>query len=266
MEDFRGKFAFLIVDLLQPTKLFIVKGRTADLNYGVWKNKNGEPLCYAINTKKMNLYNVAVPMFWRTITGEDIFLKATEVKEFDDESIYIWDIESKTLEKTAVEIKERPFISKTTVHRSRGFVQNDDYWGNRHYQPPVNNTTVSDSSVEKLVWNICVTARKYAMSFSEINYLHTLMFGYSILFSEKGDLQNLYELLEKFEKSWKTQGVEKKEDAYRRLRAEYATKFPGYPMIELYEKDNKLKFPWWFNAKSGFKHVRSRIQSGNLNG
>lgn len=270
MEDFRGKFAFLIADLTQPTKLFIVKGRSADLYYGVWKDKAGNNKCYAVNTSKMNMYNVAAPMFWRSILGEEISLDKEDIEEFDDESIYIWDVAKKTLDKTDVKIPERTTITKTTTVHHGGYSRAEDseYWNN-YGRPPVNRNYADrqgENSVEKLVGRVCYASHKFNLSFSEMNYLFTMLYGYSILFSEKESLKSFEEFLEKLEKSWETQGEGKKENSWINVRNIFAVSCEDIPMIEIYEKFPKLKFPWWFNAKSGFKNVRSRIQSGNFNG
>lgn len=268
MEDFTGKFAFLIVDLSQPTKLFIVKGRTADLHYGIWKDKAGNNRCYTINTSKMNMYNIAAPMFWRSIIGEDITLEKDAIVEFEDESIYIWDTKTKLLEKTDVEIKERYPVVKTTTHHANSREGDNGYWNN-YGRPEVNRNysgSHGENSIEKLTGRICNKAYKFSLCFSEVNYLFVMMFGYSILFSEKDDLLIFEELIDKLENVWKTQGKGKKETKWKNVRSLFAIQQEHTPMIEMYEKFPKLKFPWWFNSKAGFKNVRSRIQSGNLNG
>lgn len=264
MEDFRGKFAFLIADLRQPKIIYVVRGRLADLEYTNFKNEAGENVCFAINTSEKNLGNMVLPMFWRASTGEK--LHVDKPKELDTESIYIYDIPSGSLTKTDQEIKERSIHSKSTstvINRGtthqHGRSRN---WRNNSYQP-----VVSAATDDKSIFEMSKLAREMVLSFSELNYLYFLMFGSSILFMDSATLKVFHPFLEKLMKTYEGNGKGKKEKLWRETYIQYATKVETPVYLEIYDLAPKMRFPWFLNANSGLKkYVRPCIQKWNPDG
>lgn len=256
MEDFRGKFAFLIADLRQPKLIYVVRGRTAELGYTNYINDAGENVCFAINTVEKNLGNLVLPMMWRATTGEKI--TAEEPKELDKESIYIYDIPKGSLIKTDQEIKERSiYTSKTVTTR----YQNDANWRHRNSYRPVNHMIAATD--DNVIFEVSKIARAMLLSFSELNYLYFLMFGCSLLFMDTDTLKVFHEFLKKLEKT-SEQGKGKKEKIWRENYIKYCGKTDTPVYLEIYEMAPKMRFPWFLNSNSGLKkYVRPCIEKWN---
>jgi len=263
LEEFKGKYAFLIADLRQPKIIYVVRGRLADLGFTNYYDAGGNNICFAINTMKKNLPTQGLPMFWRSVTGEEIHVD--EPKDLDTESIYIYDIPNATLVKTDQEITERSLYTKTPTKDST-------QWDNRHgrnwNRGHLSGTThISAATSDKAVFEVSQLALEMKLSFSELNYIYFLMFGHSILFVDADNLKLLQEFLEKLKKTSDGQGKGKKENLWRAIYCAYSLKTDAPVYLEIYEIADKARFPWFFNANSGLKkHVRSCIQKWNSDG
>lgn len=266
MEDFRGKFAFLIADLRQPKIVYVVRGRLADLGYTSYYNADGKNICFAVNTKKASLNTLVLPMFWRSLTGEELFVD--EPKDLDTESIYIYNIPTGELVKTDQKIEERSIYSKTTtthVNRTQNWNRHQERnnWNNRHNR----STHISAADGDKAVFEVANLSRRMCLSFSELNYIYYLMFGHSLLFIDASNLKIFQEFLEKLKKTYDGQGGGKKENLWRSIYCTYSEKSNSPKYLEIYDIADKSRFPWFFNANSGLKkYVRSCIQKWNPNG
>lgn len=259
MEDFRGKFAFLIADTKQPDIVFIVKGKSASLGIANFVDEDGNNICFAVNTMKKNLETIMLPMIWRAIMSRDVFL-AEEPKELEDESIYIYDIPTGSLILTEQEIKERDFLRKTSPVSNRGAYSGMGFSENHvsSYQ--------SASSEGRLVYELCISANDMHLSFSELNHIFLLMHGCSILYANEQEIRSTAEFLVKLRKTWETNSTKKKTKLWIESVESFSKKAPDFPLISLYEMVPKFRFPWFLNSTGGLKNVRSRIKEWNNNG
>jgi len=256
MEDFNGKFAFLIADLRQPDLIYVVRGRTADLGYANYLDGDGNNLCFVINTEKKNISSIIVPMMWRAILGQEIV--CTEEKDIDAESIYIYEIPTGTLIKTEEKILETyPKTKPAYVHQH-----------SRVPDTPVPNRNIytSVAQYDRLAFEICKDAHDMFLTFSELNYLFLMMFGYSILLAESDEIEKLALFLKKLKKTYEGQGEGKKANIWRSVRLAFKEKMEDSSCIELYGLIDSLRFPWFFNANSGLKSVHTSLQKWNPDG
>jgi predicted glutamine amidotransferase len=268
MKEFRGKFAFLIADLRQPKIVYISRGRMADLGYTNYYDAEGNNLCFAVNTMKKNLGTVGLPMFWRAITGQKIYMD--DPKELDSESIYIYDIPQGTLVKTKQKIEERSIFTKTSTtgnrNRTSGYRPHNRH-GTEWDSPNHGVVNISAAESDKTVFSVAEYAVKMKLSFSELNHIYFLMYGHSVLFADIEEMKALDEFLEKLYKTYKGQGKGKKENVWRQIRALYSKRTDTPIFLEIYRIADKARFPWFFNANSGLKkHVRPSVQKWDSDG
>jgi hypothetical protein len=243
MESFTGKFAFIIHDIMQPNLIYIVKGK-ADLHYCRILNEKQEQVLFVINTVKRNIETMVATIFYRIFTGEN--LKIVDLKSFDDESIYIYDVTTSELAKTNVKIPER-FTPVTEVYTQswRG-----GYRGT--CGPHVYTSLVTNKDRQLLV----ESAEALHLSFSEINSLFEYTFGNSILFVDDGEIDCFSEVLDTLQKGYddnKYRYWEKIKDTAKAQR------------VDLIYDEYKLQFPWFLESNNGLRHVFTRVSKRNSN-
>jgi predicted glutamine amidotransferase len=259
MEDFTGKFALLIVDMAQPETLFIAKGRMAYLYKSTIKDSRGRLLANILNTSKQNIQYCPARMYWKAMRGNNLTIE--EPVELDDESIYIYDIPSKEMVKTDVEIKEE---SSVIVHRhhpasdfNRGMMSayEDDYnWGSDY---------VSPRDIDKQIDKISDLAFSMKLKFTDINLLFSLVCGSSIMFADKEDVSLFYDFMKELENEHNNR-VGKKLANWTIIQQSFYDKYPNGSSVEIYEKTD-LAFPWFLQSGSRIKYVSNRIKSGYFN-
>jgi hypothetical protein len=262
MEDFRGKFAFLIADTKQPNVIYIAKGKSAGLGYANFVDNDGNSVCFAINTMKKNLETVSLPIFWRAIVGKEISLD-DEPKDLDDESIYTYDIPSGELIKTEQEIKERPLYVRSSTPVNRGAYSTEGYAGYGHGR---GGSYQSASKDDRLVFEMCRNANDMKLSFSELNHIFFLINGCSILYGSSEDIKVMAEFMEKLKKTWEGSSNKKKTKIWQATKEEFSEKFPDLPSIWLYQAAQNFRLPWFVNSVKGLKNVRSRVKEWNPDG
>lgn len=245
MEDFTGKFAFLIYDKKQKDKIFIVRGSTAPLNFSyIYEDceSDNKRSTFVINTSSSNLETLVLPMFYKFLYGKNIKTDACE--EFDKESIYTYNINTQKLQKSSVEIKEEVKKRQYTVIRS-------NYGKNK-------SSISSFVSSERKVKDVSKLLLKLGMGFSESNYLFHLMFGYSILFITSDDLEKFETFLKNklLDSVYKKQGGERKRKFWINITSKYVEKNNNIVLLDIYKETN-LNFPWFINSKGALKNVLS---------
>lgn len=260
MEDFRGKFAFLIADTKQPNIIYMAKGKSAGLGYANFVDVDGNKVCFAVNTMKSNLETVSLPIFWRAIVGKEISLD-DEPKDLDDESIYIYDIPAGSLVKTEQELKERPSYVRSSTPANRSAYSSEGYVGygrGGSYQ--------TASSEDRLVFEMCRNANDMRLSFGELNHIFFLINGCSILYASSDDIKIMAEFIEKLKKTWEGSSNKKKATLWRKTREEFSEKAPDFSPIWIYQMAQDFRFPWFVNSTKGLKNVRSRVKEWDTDG
>jgi predicted glutamine amidotransferase len=257
MEEFTGKFAFLIVDMKQPTKIFVVKGRTADLYYTTIRDGRNKVLATAINTSENNLKFSYAPMYWRAIKGTKLIIQ--EPEELDDESIYIYDTETSELVKTGFEIKEETTVTTTQRMYPRGG-DGEDHW---HPQMGYHSGYVSPASIDTMIDKISNLAFTMRLGYTEINLIFQLLFNTPLLFAEKEHIEPFLDTLEIIAKEYSNR-VGKKLEKWQTIKNSYDYDFPHGNAIDIYNRTG-IVFPWFLQSGSGIKRVSSRVKGGNFN-
>jgi predicted glutamine amidotransferase len=130
-EYFHGAFAFLIYDLKQSNKVFVVRGNTRSLfKAEIYANsEHTERIGLVINTSQFELLYWArmLKMFAKEMHGLNL---AIGVSKLEEESIYEYKIGSYELGKPVAEIEETSKPYKTVVH-NRNYSQNNA-WNRSH--------------------------------------------------------------------------------------------------------------------------------------
>ncbi len=262
MEPFTGKFAFLIVDMLQPTKIFVVKGKTAELFYTTIRDGRNKVLATAINTGKNNLEFSYVPMYWRAIKGTKLVIE--EPEELDDESIYIYDTKTSVLTKTEQKIEEKFTITSTQrmtpVH---GEYNDDGYWMGQGMHSGYNENYLSTKSVDGMIDKIANLAFTMRLGYTEMNLIFQLLFTTPMLFAEKEHIVAFLETLELIATDYSSR-VGKKLVKWETIKQSYLWDFPEGNTLDIYNRTG-IVFPWFLQSGSGIKRVSARVKSGNFN-
>ena len=260
MEDFTGKFAFLIVDMRQTDKIFVVKGKTADLYYTKVRDGRNKILATIINTDDDNIELSSVPLYWRAIKGSKLVIDKPE--ELDDESIYIFDMKTSTLTKTDVKIEEENTVSSTTrVNPAQGHQHGLNEWGRpfNGYEDGYLNATSIDEMIDKIS-NLAWTMR---LNYTELNLIHQLLFNIPLIFAEKNHIEPFLDTLEILASEFGKR-VGKKLMKWQTIKNSYFHSVPNGSAIDVYSQTN-LEFPWFMNSGSGLKNVANRVKSGSFN-
>lgn len=115
MDNFMGKFAFLIYDM-QTNTHYVARGSTADLHVtsiflpGTGKSKDPKLIGFAVNTAKISLVDAlwSVSQIIQVNTGRDIFFN----DPIEIEKNTLWEVKDGSLHKLG-EIKENPVVYET---------------------------------------------------------------------------------------------------------------------------------------------------------
>ncbi len=260
MKEFTGKFAFLIVDMQQPTKIFVARGKTADLYSTTFKDGRNRVLATVINTSDDNLKLSSVPMYWRAFRGTS--LKIEEPKILDEESIYIFDTKTGVLKKTRESIEENNTISSVTrVHPNIGPYNDDhDYGLHMGYgHGRFHNSVGMDTMIDKIS-NLAFTMR---LGYTEMNLIFQMLFNIPMLFATKDHIEPFLDTLELIAGEYGKR-VGKKLAKWQRISTAYYYTFPEGNSLDLYNRTG-LIFPWFMQSGGEIKHVSSSIRSGNFN-
>jgi predicted glutamine amidotransferase len=254
MEYFEGKFALLIVDLLQPNNLWIAKGRTADLYTMTFKDENDKELLFIINTKEEGLKSTISPYFHRVLLGKNVFV--SDITKFKDETVYRYNTVSRKMFKYKEEIKEEAYVVKTqTYSRGRGY--NSEY-GNFGRNRVSNTSTFS--SIKDIFGNILEESSKSLLTYSEVAVLYELYIGDSIYKPEKDDLIIFSEMLKKLNKEAIKGRAKTWINISKRLIEE------GYDVMDLYQAWPEMAFPWFLNTKGKLKYIYRKLSTIDFDG
>jgi predicted glutamine amidotransferase len=269
MKSFNGKFAFLIFDTRQPTKVFIVKGKSAKLHHTVVKDGAGNVVVHLINTDDDNITKSILPHWYRAITKQTMVIEKPE--SFDDESIWVFDTKSGTLTKCEEKIIETS-VPATTHEYSRGgrvwdSGDDDDMmsgygFGQRFVHS--NPSTLTDTKA-KLVDDICMAAFEMNISIYELNHICELFTGDSFLYLEGKDLEEFHKFFTSRMKAlFANQRGSSKRAIWELIKKKWRETYPDtIELLEIYANAN-IRFPWFTESKSGLKHVPIGIKTGKI--
>ena len=260
MEEFIGKFALFIVDMKQPNKIFIAKGKIATLYETTIVDGRNKILARVLNTSKQNLHFSSLPMYWRAFKSTS--LKINEPKELDDESIYIYDINKAELIKSDVTIEEETTSTTTTIHIDGRFMgQQGAYSGYDHWSEE--NSYGAPKTLDSMIDKISDMAFKMKLRFTDVNLLFSIVCGSSIMFADKMDVQIFHKFMNLLMEEYDNR-VGKKLPNWTLIQQSFYNEFPHGTGLEIYEKTN-LNFPWFLQSGSRIKNVSNRIKAGSFN-
>jgi hypothetical protein len=273
MKSFDGKFAFIIHDTHQPTKVFIVKGKSARLHHSILKDADGNILVHLINTDSSNITGSILPFYYRAITKRKIEIETPE--SFDDESIWIFDTKDSSLVKCEEKIIETsapaPRVYETNGFSRGGRVwdEDDDIMG---YQGFVGHSRVNvpqssgANNDGRLIDDICEVAFDLDLSLSELNHLCELHTGESIIYLDGKDIGIFHDFMTKRVKPlYANQRGDSKKHIWESIKEKWKETYPdANELIELYASA-RIRFPWFTESKAKLKHVSIGIKTGKIN-
>ncbi len=268
MEDFKGKFAFLIYSIREDA-VFIVRGKTAKL-HKVTISIEGKEVGWAVNTEKMSLFDTMriFQQNWYLLTKQKVTFKKIDdeyhtVEELEEESIYwikdnilevIGEIEENTTHKRVVtnppsrmfpmgikandgqenkDIKTPAFTSP----KVKGLRERKKHGIN--YKNVIYNTLTYDNIVDSLIgWS-----NAHNITTLELDYLFSLVYGHGFSGASMEELQIfilkvLKELAPHDSRKKRKKGWNKVLNAFQDINGMY-----------IYCIDNRLEFPWMLNDK-----------------
>lgn len=272
MKSFDGKFAFIIYDTHQPTKVFIVKGKSARLHHAVVKDGDGNILVHLINTDNSNITSSILPYYYRALTKKKMEIEKPE--PFEDESIWVFDTKNASLVKFEEKIIETS--PPTRVYEVNGFTRGGRVWDedddnvmgycgfaghNRYVQAPQSSTTGDG----RLIDDICAAGFDLDLSLGELNYICELFTGESILYLDGKDIGRLHDFLTKKVKPLYTnQRGDSKKYIWELIKKKWREAYPdANELLELYAA-TKIRFPWFTESKAKLKHVPIGIKTGKI--
>lgn len=185
MENFKGKFAFLIYDKV-TNKFFAVRGKTADLHYsmvyeGFPPEKDKPNECklvgYLVMTKASDLeeFGYLICTLAGTTLGTQLWL--TKAIPFNEETAY----ELKTSSPVEVaSVKENPTYTPTVIYTSRG--------GN-HYETSGNSHSTKKDKLALLCEEISVWAEETYLDIVAVDELFMNIFGTGIADATENSLK-----------------------------------------------------------------------------
>lgn len=269
MESFDGKFAFLLFDTHQPTKVFIVKGRAAKLHHSVVKDGAGNIVVHLINTDDDNIVKSILPYWYRAITKQKMEIEKPE--SFEDESIWIFDTKNTTLTKCEEKILETsaPIRVYETTEFPRGgrvWDSGDDedimsgFGGYRH-TPRENSSAKNVNFVDE----ICLAAFDMNLTIYELNYLCELYTGDSFLYMDGKNLEDFHKFFtDRMKALYANQRGSSKRVIWELIKKTWRETYPDTnEMLEIYAS-TKIRFPWFTESKNGLKHVPIGIKTGKI--
>ena len=274
MKSFDGKFAFIIYDTHQPTKVFIVKGKSAKLHHSVVRDGDGNILVHLVNTDNDNITASILPYYYRALTKKKIEIEKPE--SFDDESIWVFDTKNKSLVKCEEKIIETS--APTRVYDVSGFTRGGRVWdddddvtgycgfaGHNSRYIQSQQSTNSNTGDGRLIDDICAAAIDLDLSLSELNYMSELFTGESILYLDGKDIGKFQDFLTKKVKPlYINQRGDSKKRIWEMIKAKWREAYPDTDqIIELYAA-TKIRFPWFTESKTRLKHVPIGIKTGKI--
>jgi predicted glutamine amidotransferase len=222
MENFTGKFAFLVYDKVHEN-YYAVRGKTAELSLTYLLNKEMLPTGYVINTSKYDLdteMNLVSEMYGLAGNKTPVFSK---IEELETESIYL--LEDK-LPKKIAEIKQNyPEVAvvKTSYKAPRASVI----------------SAVRGGDMQKLADFLYCWTASYGLSIEELDSIFLESLGVGIMQSQPSDIQT-------FKKYLVPKLVCPK--GFREECKKYLRKLPRAAIQLLYE-ENKFQFPYMLEPR-----------------
>lgn len=265
MEDFTGKFALLVYDILQPNMLYIARGRTADLHYAQIKDEKDKSLMFLINTEKYTLQRLFAPHVYKLQTGKTV--RISGITEFDKESVYAYDIDKRRISKYKGQIKEE--FTKTTTTT----VNNDNEWpygrarsiparkyvgtlfdGDKTVSIKKTNQLTTDDALDYVVEN-CI---KMGISITHLSQICLAVTGLSLLELESSSIGFLVDLIISLKPTHERMAGNKMKlykEILRKTRAKEQEHLDTTDVLGM----NSLQIPWFLNTRKELNNVCSRL-------
>lgn len=252
MRFFTGSFAFLICDIKNPDKVFVVRGKDKNLNKAeIYINEKKVGL--VINTGKGELIHWA-----KIVKGavEAIFNVKVKiaVNEIPQESIFVYQLGTYELGEKVETIYQRYEIVKTVESRA-GFDGRAGFRGMNlgacggDGDDDFGGYFVSEEKYSQ-TFNLSATL---GLSFVELQYMSEILFAKNIYILKAEEFDRLNDLLIKF-KALFAKGRDKE---WREFKEIVDIKTPA-EKIQLYIT-SKIQFPFVLNSKRVLKEGRERF-------
>ncbi len=250
MNEFEGKFAFLIYDKVFK-KYYAIRGKTADLYYydiiltnkvyneetKKWSDVDGEKIGYVINTEKIDLFDGIIHFnnLANIIYGINIKILEHPTKELEKESIFLLD---KTEILKVGELKENDKFPY--VNRSMG------WYGNEYYEDAIpywKREELLKKGVSETTRILEDFIREYDISVAYLDEMFINVFGTPILGATQEDFNMFTKNLIPFIKKYTKKEVKKE---WRRLMNVWLTNG-----LNVHVQDKTLvQFPYMLEKNS----------------
>jgi len=235
MEKFTGKFAMLIYDKRQEDILFIVRGK-APLFYGTFP-KNSNLNFFAINTDDSAMKDSCCTLLLSYYTGS--WFPSLNVKSFDAESIYTFNISTFKLNKTDVTIPEEITPVKHVNYRITKSVY------------------TQTSNVESNIFDFVSNVVDKGLSFLEVDFLCNLFYGSSLLYINQQELNRfngeiIHDIIDVFYSP-------EKFDIWNKIISSEFVQSSCQNIFDIYSTFN-LEFPYMINDKNVLNNVLKDVE------
>jgi predicted glutamine amidotransferase len=247
MEEFNGKFAFLIYDKIKKDH-YIVRGLTSTLfRYDLINGDTKEYQGFIINTEEKSLmdgfflFNNYAQLF-----GSRFVYDSKTVKPLDIESIY--KLEENEIRKldSITETKKVIKSYPTTAYSA---------WGNETYHNP-STQSATNLELESMARILDAFMTDYKIDISYLDEIFFFVFGKGILGITKEDLNFFKDvIIPKFEKICKKNSYKAVKEWGKLKKEPSSLKFTA-------EKD--IQFPYWFEDYVVLREIK-RSQNGSAN-
>ncbi len=242
MKYFEGKFALLIVDMLQPNDLWIARGKTADLHVARYVDENDKEVLFLINTKESDIENTISPHFYRILLGKKIKLKE-DIKQVKTETIARYNIVSGKLGGFKGKIEEETHVIKSTTKA----------WNSRQTNSGVIHS-YAITSLKAIMEEITNLATQNMLTYSEVYILFGMYTTGSFFTPEKDDLIAFIDVLRALTTESEYKGRLNSWIKVTELLIE-----EGFDVVDVYNAYPNFTFPWMLNSKKIITKLHTHI-------
>lgn len=243
VEYFYGSFVFLIYDIKQKSKVFVVRGEDKILHEAIIY-ENDEKLGLVLNTGKWELFQWArmVRLSMKEMLGRDIKIK---VREIPKETIHIYKLGSYDLGESVAKISQ-------TVKRYKTVTPASSAVRGQASSPYPGHTNHSHSGTLE-PWRVTLDLSKKAeLQLKELLIMSEVISGKSLYLFEREDFVDLNLILMELIRAYKHDG---RQNTWREVLIA-----SNHSPLLAYENYN-IKFPYLLNSKRELKSVVKKIET-----